>query len=278
MTEELTAEILRLQNDVEFLKSHEFLSRKSLFGSVITGYSVLSCVPGIRAFYPNFNLNGTNIDGMNLVLNGTTNLPILSQSGFSSYATLDASDNQRFSNTDSNFNRENNVDNYMQNPGLTIGTWIRLATLATATRGIIGQWNPFTTDKSYGLWMSSSELISGSVSSDGSTNQVAEVTTKTLVASQWYFTAMVWVPSTSVKTFVYDPTAETLDTATNTTSISATLHQVSPVDFTWGCRYAAGGAIQGWDGDLAWGFMSIAALSDAWVSAIFNSTRGSLGV
>lgn len=272
----LVAEIASLRAQVERLQSLEMASKKSQIGSAVHAINTFLYTPGIRAVYPTFNVNALNIDGMNLTLNATTNDPTWTTDGFASYTTLDTTDDQYLSSTHANFNRENGVDGWADTPGVSIGAWIRLASLTSAVRGIIGQWNPFTTDKSYGLWMNADETISGSVSSDGSGNDIAQVTTKTLITNQWYFAVMVWVPSTSVKTFVYDPSVESLDTATNTTTIEATLHQLSPVDFTYGARYSTGGAIQGWDGDLAWGFYSVFALTDAWVDLLYQVTRGSL--
>ena len=115
---------------------------------------------------------------------------------------------------------------------MSVSAWFAADLFTTQIRGIIGVWRSQTGNTNQRKWslaVNTSSQLSGGVSSDGSTTNVASGAT-TLVAGTWYHAVMVYVPSTSVTLYLNG----VQDAQITTTIASSLFDSTAPV--WWGLR------------------------------------------
>lgn len=149
--------------------------------------------------------------------------------------------------------------------GLTMGGWFYAPSLPGGDVGLIAK-DDGATNRCYLTFLQATGAIGSQVSIDGST--MTTVTSTALVtAAQWFFTATVFKPSTSLSNFV------NLIKTTNTTSIPASIFNGSSI--------LAVGSLNGanlFTGRVALCFLCANALPDAMISSLFQQTRGLFGI
>lgn len=104
--------------------------------------------------------------------------------------------------------------------GMTVGCWLNVDVLPTATEGLISRWYG-TPNRSYGLVLTSLGEARFQVSSDGSAAEL--VTGQALGTSTWVFMVGRFTPGQEIAIFVNSTKI------VNTTSIPASLHVGSAV-------------------------------------------------
>lgn len=144
---------------------------------------------------------------------------------------------------------------------LTFGGWFYSADLSS-TRGLIGKWGTAGASGGYLLYQSSGGVAA--IIEDGSGNTYQRGG-ETVLVNTWYFIAGRYTPSTELALWVNNTKT------TNTTSIPASLRN-NAIDFRIGVYGSP--AANFLNGRAALGFLCAAALADAQITDLYNSTRG----
>lgn len=149
---------------------------------------------------------------------------------------------------------------------LTMGLWVYPTTVTPGTAYVaMGKRSATAGNYSYRLTLNTTgNIFSGSVSSDGTVETLVNAASGPSV-NNWYFLALRLTPSTELALWANG--AKTV----NTTSIPATIYNGTSAFQICG---AGGGTNNLFAGRAALGFLCAAALADAQITDLYNSTCG----
>lgn len=160
------------------------------------------------------------------------------------------------------------TESYIDNPGLTMGGWVRFGNAAGALEYVMGKWSAAAGDRSYLIRRDVAGTITAAVSVDG-TASVTAVSAATPAAATWTFVAMRYSPSTLLSVFVNDVVVS------NAVAVPASIF-VSASVFTLGADGIA--AANPLTGRLSLCFLCAGALAIPMIKSIYHGTRSAFGV
>ena len=151
--------------------------------------------------------------------------------------------------------------------GLTFGGWF-YRSVAGTEHSLISKWNTYLTNqRSYMLYVNSSDQVVFSVSTDG-TSVVSVTHTETIATNQWTFIAGRFKPGSELKIW------KNLTARTNTTGIPASIFN-STANFNVGAY--ANGSLGLFTGRASLCFLSAMYLNDYFITNFYHQTRALFG-
>ena len=175
--------------------------------------------------------------------------------------------NQYFNFADAAIVDITGTEAYIDNNGLSLGAWVNFDNAASATEHVIAKQSLAAGNISYALIRLATGEIRMSVSVDG-TAVTTIASASTVGASSWTFVAGRFDPSTELAVWVNS------EKTTNTTSIPASIFN-GTADLEIGSRGGGNGLL---DGKIALVFLCASALSDAYITNLYQQSRGLFGV
>lgn len=185
-------------------------------------------------------------NGLNLSFN---NSPTIAATGLLTYLNLGATG--YFSHADTALLDITGAETTVSSPGLAMMCWAYTDALGGATRTIMSKWLAAGNQRSYQYNFNASGGVTFQVSSNGTATTTVSSANSLVSDDTWYFTAARYTPSTELKVWL------DLDSATNTTSIPATLFNSTAL-FNVGALSAA----LPLNGRVAYPLICASALSD----------------
>lgn len=248
--EQLKKQIANLQSEVNYSYMTNFLS-----------------LPGLRGFWPmsgNSSAGGANdLSGNGLTLT-RGDVPLYTVTNSATYVSFDGT-NDYLTRTDEAALDVLGTEGYMTPAlrGLTCGGWFRITSLASAVTGLITKTDQ-STQRSYELVVTATNLLQFRVSSDGAGTGLVGSGTLAASTGEWLFIVGRFDPSAEVGMIVNS-------TEYNTTSgvPSAVFGSTSPLNI--GAYNNGSGPLTGF---AAFCFLCVAYLPDEMVSSLYQSTRG----
>lgn len=153
--------------------------------------------------------------------------------------------------------------------GLTMGCWSYFIAAAGNDEALLTKWEAlFLNQRAYRFMRHSTGPIRAIVSVDGTAATIINSVTQP-VALTWYFTAMRFVPSTTLDVYV------NTEKTTLAAGVPASIFD-SSADFTIGAFHNGLGHWLNGRVSLAW--LSAAWLSDSIISALFQQQRAAFGI
>ena len=149
---------------------------------------------------------------------------------------------------------------------LTMGGWFYATAFTPATIHIgMGKYSTAAGNFSYRLtFQTATSTTAAQISGDG-TDEIAVTSSLAAVINSWHFLTLRYTPSTELAIWVNDTKT------VNTTSIPAALFNGNAA---FQINGRAGGTNNLFAGRAALGFLCAAALADAQITDLYNSTRG----
>lgn len=242
------------------------------YGNIISAYMQL---PGLIAFYTGGIGNTTSTS----VLRSTPTTLHLTRAGtpYEFFTTTGLRRIVYFSGTtdhfyavDSAYNSilgtENTVGATVR--GMTVMAWVFPTTAVGSSETAISKWNT-SNQRSWVLERNASGPANLAVSGNG-TSAVSATGTTSIAQNGWHFIAGRFTPSTEIKVWMGNSSG--LETATNTTSIPASLHN-STARLAVAARNSGGTPSQLWTGYMTLIALCRASLYDMFVENLFDMTR-----
>lgn len=273
MDRQLVSQIVNLRRELDALETPEISS------DLISPYLSL---PGLRGFWPMSAVDYTNpqcidiANGYDLTNNNTATFGYDPNQVLAPCVFLDGV-NQFLSRADggaANWADIIGTETYIENSavtarGLTILCWFFLAAVPAAQEFLVSKLL-FAADLSYFLSVMNTGTVIHGISNNGAA-VVQQASSNTVNANAWNFTALRFVPSTTVD--VYLNGVKTSLAA----GIPASVFDGAAVFHISGYDNGAGGVNAPFAGRISLVPLCAAAASDAEISSIYQQTRGVFG-
>lgn len=271
---DLLRKIADIERELNILKTRElYLDGSRRYGSGIAA-SYWMRLPMLRGYWPMTiydassvcmdigpeHMHFTDVNNVYFFNNGGHLSSSRFTSGSSTYLTKASEDNLNITGN------ETFVTAALR--GLTIGCWIWMVSLPSATQFVAARWNSTGNQRHYVLHVNSSNRFSFAISGDGVNGSFATSTVDAVI-SQWYFVVGRYTRSVPKLDLFVDRTKYT-----NTTSIPTTIYSGAAAPFRLGASGVPGDYL---DAYMTQAFLCAAALPDAVVLDMYNSTRALFG-
>lgn len=160
--------------------------------------------------------------------------------------------------------------------GFTFMAWVRPSSAIGTSETIGAKWLTTGNQRSWRLRRNSTGPLLFSITSDGTTGTLAEVTgSNNLLQNTWHFIAARFTPSTELR--IWESDGGALTENANTTSIPAALHD-STTDLMIGASGSNAAPAEYWNGYLSRMILSRAAVPDIFIDTYFQMTAPLFGV
>lgn len=227
--------------------------------------SMCSMIPGIVAFYPAVAASG-NTAGLNFAGAGSgcgqyDEVVTINASGLASWYEFDSPGAKAFYNGDGiPFNITGGEVVYESAlRGLSIMAWVYFYDPLNAEEAVVAKWAD-TTQKSYMLSKSSSDIITASVSGDGST-EITATASAAISGNAWHMIGMSYDPSTSLDVFVDGVVVGQTTTSVPSSLFNSTSELALALD---------SGDSNGMDGRMAYPLITATYLPDHWFKLYYQ--------
>lgn len=180
---------------------------------------------------------------------------------------------------------DSGADSWSTQKGITALAWVKISSYTSADQGIIGAWNPYTSDPNYGaswrLFVDSeiySNKIRASVSSTGAFESGQEAIGDSIASpptGRWIMAVIRWIKSTSILARIYD--GGTITEVENTTSIVSDLFDARYV-YLGNYKRSDGTLNRSLNGDLGLASYHAAYMTDAQLAEFYAISRKVYGV
>ena len=277
-TQEKNAEL------VDLLKT-DFVHRLDTSHAWSRAVSMLMTLPCLRSLYignAHKIIKGTNKDEVidtTLGINMTSgaNYPKFGYQSYIPFMTFNASNNEYLvASDDENHHILGSEVDYIENPGLTIGCWLRPHSLPTDIgippilhRKPFGRWS--TGVRGYALLqdISTTNRLGFATNDTSNTINVVDHTEDTVV-NTWYFLAGIWDPNVSMSVIVNGIKTDFAGTP------ASLLHDGS-MGLSLGGS-GIGSSLAMFDGDICFAFLCASALHPSAIMSLFQHMAPMFGV
>lgn len=255
--------LLRYENDVQ--------SRQNAFAAMPSCYLAL---PGLVGYWPMSHASATgdilDLGSNNLTLTNNNAAYIYNNNTWTASTRFVGASSMYLSRADEAVlditGAEGHIDGVSR--GLTIGGWFYAVSLPSATNWMTAKYNTTGNQRSYGLYLNSSNTFTFIISSDG-TAVYSVSATAAASTSTWYFVVGRYIKATpEINIWIYETEA------INTTSIPSSIYSGSAT-FTIGASAVPDGYYTGLAAHV---FLCCTAVPDVLIKAIYRKTKGLFGL